>query len=115
MYYLDLYADTLTGSRTQLLCAFIWRILSAVGALALLFYVLPVFRLQRAWRFDEPGHRVVVAFFRCAVIWMKPCNPAAGDGACWCWESVGWDNRSGAGSSRIRGGYELAGFVTAGT
>lgn len=47
MYYLDLYADTPTGSRTQLLVRIHLAHLIGGGALALLFYVLPVFRLQR--------------------------------------------------------------------
>ncbi len=47
MYYLDLYADAPTGSRTHLLVRIHLAHLLGGGALALLFYVLPVFRLQR--------------------------------------------------------------------
>ncbi len=47
MYYLDLYADAPTGSRTHLLVRIHLAHLLGGGALALLFYLLPVFRLQR--------------------------------------------------------------------
>jgi len=47
MYYLDLYSDTQRGSRTQLLVRIQLAHMIAGGALALLFYLFPQFRLQR--------------------------------------------------------------------
>jgi len=47
MYYLELYADTPPGSRTQLLVRIQLAHVIAGVALALLFYLFPRFRLQR--------------------------------------------------------------------